>query len=115
MSTFNETVSLPPLPPPPPSPPLVQIGSLCTSDCSETQCVDQLGFKLKRPLGSTSQALGLKVCTTKALVRYLFFYLDTSYFHISSQESPPFHFRQGMNTFEKQVPETYSYSSSFLR
>lgn len=62
-------------PPPPPSPPLVQIGLLCTSDCSGTHCVDQLGFKLKRPLGSTSQALGLKVCTTKALVRYLFFIL----------------------------------------
>lgn len=63
MSTFNETA-----PPPPPLFFLLlllllfllllfEIWSFCNSGCPEPQCVDQVDFKLRHPLVSTSQAL----------------------------------------------------------
>jgi hypothetical protein len=40
--------------------------SLYSSGCPGTHSVDQAGFKLRNPPASTSQVLGLKVCTTTA-------------------------------------------------
>lgn len=80
---------------------LIEILSFHSSGCPEIQYVDQAGFKLRHPLVSTSQALGLKVCSRKALASY---FLSWSLFHSSSQESPFSRFRQGMRTFEKRAP-----------
>jgi hypothetical protein len=38
--------------------------SLCSPGCPGTHFVDQAGLKLRNPLASASQVLGLKVCAT---------------------------------------------------
>jgi hypothetical protein len=38
--------------------------SLCSPGCPGTHSVDQAGLKLRNPLASASQVLGLKACTT---------------------------------------------------
>lgn len=89
---------------------LFEIEFFRSSCCPETQCVDQAGFKLRHSLVSTSQTLGLKVCARKALISY---FSSLSLLHSSSQESPLFHFRQGMRTFEKPAPGELFTAHSF--
>jgi hypothetical protein len=38
--------------------------SLCIPGCPGTHAVDQVGLKLRNPLASASQVLGLKACAT---------------------------------------------------
>jgi hypothetical protein len=47
--------------------------SLYSPGCPGTHFVDQAGLKLRNPLASVSQALGLKVCTSTAqqLTRFI--------------------------------------------
>jgi hypothetical protein len=44
--------------------------SLYSPGCPETYSVDQAGHKLRNPLASPSQVLGLKVCTTTARAKH---------------------------------------------
>ena len=46
--------------------------SLCSSDCPGTQSVDQAVLEVRNLPASTSQVLGLKVCTTTAQPRIVF-------------------------------------------
>jgi hypothetical protein len=45
---------------------------LCSPGCPGTHSVDQAALKLRDPLASASQVLGLKVCATTAAFFLLF-------------------------------------------
>jgi hypothetical protein len=47
--------------------------SLCSPGCPGTHFVDQPGLKLRNPLVSASQVLGLKACATTARLYNSFF------------------------------------------
>jgi hypothetical protein len=46
--------------------------SLCSPGCPGTHSVDQAGLELRNPPASASQVLGLKACTTTALLLNVF-------------------------------------------
>jgi hypothetical protein len=48
---------------------------LCSPGCPGTHSVDQAGLELRNPLASASQVLGLKACTTTALLAQFILYV----------------------------------------
>jgi hypothetical protein len=55
---------------------------LCSPGCPGTYFVDQAGLKLRNPLASASQVLGLKVCATTPGPIYQFFLFIIVVFYV---------------------------------